>query len=100
MNAADCSRLANARLVGGTMNVNITGVRVHVSTAIETGFESFEPQNARGDFGVWHSLPGIANWPATFKNRSRRPAAANLFHNSMQSQWRAIQALRLPDAEP
>ena len=44
--------LPNGHLVARAMNVNVAGVRIHVAAAVEAGFESFQPQNARGDFGV------------------------------------------------
>ena len=52
MNAAAGSRLADAHLVRRAVDVNVARVRIHVAAAVEAGFESFQPQNARGDFGV------------------------------------------------
>lgn len=92
-------RFADARLIRRAVDVNVTGVGIHVAAAVEAGFETFQPQNTRGDFGVRHSPPGIANRPATLENCSDRPAAADFFHDAMQSERRALRAFRLPDAE-
>jgi len=90
MDAAARRGLANRRLVAGAVNVNVARMRIHVAAAVEAGFESFQPENARGDFGVRHPLPSVADGLAALENRSHRPAAANLFHNAMQSERRLI----------
>ena len=99
MNAAARHGPANRRLVTGAMNVNAARMGIHVAAAVEAGFESFQPENARGDFCVRHSLPGVAHGLATLENRSRRPAAADFFHDAMQSERRAVRAGDLADAK-
>lgn len=92
--------LADARLVRRAVNVNVASARIHIATAVEARFETFQPENAAGDFGVRKfRLRGVADGFARFENRSRRCASADFFRDSMQSQRRAIRAFRLPDAE-
>ena len=50
MNAAVRRRTAQRRFVASAVNVNVTIMRIYIAAAIEAGFKSFEPQNARGDF--------------------------------------------------
>lgn len=90
MNAAAGCGFADAQLVGSTVDVDVAGVRIHVTTTVEARFQSFQPENARGDFSVRQAFPGVADGPAAFENRSGRPAAADFFHNAMQSERRAI----------
>ena len=82
------------------VDVNVARVRIHVAAAIEAGFETFQPQDARGDFCVRKfRLRRVADDFARFENRSRRFARADFFRNAMQSERRAIRAFRLPDAK-
>ena len=100
MNAAARRGFADARLVRRAVDVNVTRVRVHAAAAIEAGFESFQPQDARGDFGVRKfRLRCVADGLARLENRSRRRFRADFFRDAMQSERRAIRAFRLPDAE-
>jgi len=104
MDAAARSRFANGFLVRRAVDVNVTRVRIHVGVAVESfvqaGFKAFQPQNARGDLGVRKfRLRRVADDPARFENRSRRFARADFFRDAMQSEWRAVRAFRLPDAE-
>jgi hypothetical protein len=76
-------------------------VRIHVAAAIEAGFETFQPQDARGDFGVRKfRLRRVADDLARFENRSRWRARADFLRDTVQSERRAIRAFLLPDAEP
>jgi hypothetical protein len=56
MDAAVRRGLAEGFLIRRAMDVNVARVRIHVDVAIQSlvqaGFETFEPQDARGDFGV------------------------------------------------
>ena len=104
MDAAVRRGLADGFLVRRAVDVNVARVRIHVDTAIKSfvqaGFETFEPQDARGDFGVRKfRLRHVADDFARFENRSRRLARADFFCDAMQSERRAIRAFRLPDAE-
>ena len=99
MDAAARHRPANRRLVAGAVNVNVARVRIDVAAAVEPRFESFQPQNARGDFCVRHPLPGITDGLAPLEHRSHRPAATNFFHDAMQSERRAVRAGGLADAK-
>ena len=90
---------ANRRLVAGAVNVNVARMGIHVAATVEAGFESFQPENARGDFRVRHPPPGIADWLTALENRSHRPAAADFFHDAMQSERRAVRAGNLADAK-
>ena len=99
MDATARRGFANRRLVAGPVNVNVARVRIHVAATVEAGFESFQPENARGDFCVRHPLPGVADWLAALENRSRRPATADFFHDPMQSRRRAVRPGNLADAK-
>ena len=95
---------ADGFLICRAVDVNVARVRIHVDAAVETfvqaGLETFQPQDARGDFGVRKfRLRRVADDPARFENRSRRFARADFFRDAMQSERRAIRAFRLPDAE-
>ena len=64
---------ANRRFVTGAVDVNVTRVRIHVAAAIEAGFESFQPKDAHGDFGVRKfRLRRVADDFARLENRARR----------------------------
>ena len=52
MNAALRSRFADGFLIAGAVDVNVARVRIHVRALIKTRLQTFEPQDARGDFGV------------------------------------------------
>src|SRR5271154_585693 len=104
MNAAVRRGLANGFLVRRAVDVNVACARIHVDVAIESlvqaGFETFEPQDARGDLGVRKfRLRRVADDLARFENRSRHDARADFFRDAMQSERRAIRTFRLPDAE-
>src|SRR5471032_801044 len=104
MDATVRRRLADGFLVRRAVDVNVTRVRIHVDAAIESfvqaRFETFEPQDARGDLGVRKfRLRRVADDLARFENRSRPLARADFFRDAMQSERRAIRAFRLPDAE-
>lgn len=104
MNAAAGSWFADGILVCRAVDVNVARVRIHVDAAIESfvqaGFETFEPQDARGDFGVRQfRLRRVANGFARFENRSSPFARADFFCDAMQSERRALRTFRLPDAE-
>jgi len=99
MNAAVRCGLADRFLVRRAMDVNVARMRIHAAAAIETGFETFEPQDARGDFGVRKfRLRRVADDLARFENRSRPLARSDFFRDVMQSERRAVRAFRLPDA--
>lgn len=100
MNAAAGSRFADARLVRRAVDVNVTLVGIHVPAAIESGFKPFQPQNARGDFGVGEfRLRRVADGLARLEDSSRRRAIADLFGNAVQSQRRAVRAFCLSDTK-
>src|SRR5271154_5749424 len=104
MNAAVRRGLADGFLVRRAVDVNVARVRIHVDLAVESlvqaGFETFEPQDARGDFGVGKfRLRCMADDFARSENCSRRFARADFFCDAMQSERRAVRAFRLPDAE-
>src|SRR5271156_179617 len=100
MDAAVRSRFADGFLVRRAVDVDVARVRIHVAAAIEAGFETFEPQDARGDLGVRKFRPRrMADDLARFENRSRRFARADFFRDAMQSERRALRAFHLPDAE-
>src|SRR6202012_698586 len=100
MNTAVRSRLANRSLVASSVDINITVVRIHLATLIKTGFHSLQPQNAGGDFGIFHAQRrDMSDDFACFKDSSSRLTSANLFSDTMQSQRRAIGIFYLPDAE-
>ena len=104
MDAAVRRGLADGFLVRRTVDVNVARVRIHIDPAIESfvqaGFETFEPQDARGDLGVREfRLQRVADDFARFENRSRRFARADFFRDVMQSERRAVRAFRLPDAK-
>src|SRR6185437_16747185 len=100
VNAPAGTRFAYRGLVGGAVDVNIALVRIHIAAAIDAGFQAFEPQDARGDFGIGEfRLRDVADDFARLENSSGRFARANFFSNAMQSQWRAIRAFLLPDAK-
>ena len=100
MDAAVRRGLADGFLIRRAVDVNVARVRIHVAAAIEAGFETFQPQDARGDLGVRQfRLRRVADDPARFENRSRHDARADFFRDAMQSKRRAVRAFRLPDAE-
>ena len=91
---------ADGFLVRRAVNINVARARIHAAAAIEAGFESVQPQDARGDFGVREfRLRHLADDLARFENCSCRLARADFFRDAMQSERRAIRAFRLPDAE-
>ena len=61
MDAAVRCGLADGFLVHRAVDVNVACVRIYVDAAVESlvqaEFESFEPQDARGDFGVDRKSP-------------------------------------------
>ena len=99
MDATARRGFANRRLVADAVEVNVAGMRIHVAATVEAGFESFQPQDAGGDFGFRHPLPGVADWLAALENRPYRPAASNFFHDPMQSQRRTVRTGDLADAK-
>ena len=87
-------------LVAGAVDVNIAVVRIHIAAVIETRLQPFQPQDARGDFGVGKfRLRRVADGFARFENGPRRFAAADFFRDAMQAQRRAVGAFDLPDAK-
>ena len=100
MDAAVRRGLADGFLVRRSVDVDVARVRIHIAAPIKAGFETFEPQDARGDLGVRKfRLRRVADGPARFEDRSRRFARADFFRDAMQSERRAVRAFRLPDAE-
>ena len=99
VNAAARRRTADGRLVARAMNINVPRVRIHLAAAVEPGLKAFQPENARGDLGLRHPLPGVTDGLPPLENRPRRPAAANFFHHPMQAQRRAVRAFELADAK-
>ena len=77
-------------LIRRAVNVNVAVVRIHFAAAIEARFETFEPQNARGDFAVRKfRLRRVTDDFARLENRSRRFARADFFRDAMQPKRRA-----------
>ena len=104
MNAAARSRFADGFLIRRAVDVNVARVRIHVDAAaesfVQTRLKTFQPQNARSDFGVRKfRLRRVPDNFARFENRSRPFARADFFRDAMQSERRAIRAFRLSDAE-
>ena len=80
MDAAVRRRLADGFLIRRAVDVNVARVRIHTAAAIKAGFETFQPQDARGDLGVRQfRLRRVADDLARFENRSRRLARADFF---------------------
>lgn len=95
MNTAVRSRLADGFLIARAVDVDVTGVRVHIGIAgesfVNARFKTFQPQDARRDFGIRKfRFRGVPDNFARFENRSRRLATADFFRNPMQAKRRAV----------
>ena len=77
--------MADSRFIAGAVDVNITVMTVNVAAAIEAGLQSFQPENARGDGGVGHSLPCVTDDFAAFENGSDETAVADFLCDPMQA---------------
>ena len=84
MDAAVRRGLADGLLIRRAVDVNVTCVRIHAAAAIEAGFESFEPQDTRGDLGIRKfRLRRVADDLARFENRSGWFALTDFIFNVM-----------------
>lgn len=85
--------------VGETVDVDVATEGVHVSAAVEAGFETFEPEDPVGDGGVGAPAPGEAYGLAGLEDRTDGPTGADLGGDAVQSEWGAIGVLDLADSE-
>jgi len=84
VNTAVGSRFAGARLVRNSVDVNVTRVRIHIAALIQAWLKPFQPENARGDFGVGKlRLRRVADGFTRFEDSTRGRARTDLFGDAM-----------------
>src|SRR5579862_2009804 len=85
MDAAAGVGASESGFVAGAVDVDETLARIDVATAIEAGFQTFEPQDAVGDGGERLALPGVSNEFAAGEGGTNGPSAADFFDDTMKT---------------
>src|SRR5580692_111520 len=100
MDAAAGGGFAYAGLIGSAVDLDIAGVGIHITAAIEARLQPFQPEDACRDFGVGKlRLRDMANDFASFENCSGLYPSADFLGDAVESQRRLIGAFDLPDAK-
>ena len=86
MDAALRIGLAQTGFVSNAVDVNVTLATIDLAARIETGLQSFQPENTIGDHGSWVAFPISANGLASLEDRADGFVVANFFADSMQSE--------------
>lgn len=68
------------------MNVNVTSMGVHVTSAIEAWFETFQPKDTMNDRGIRMTAPGQSNHFAAPEHGSQRLTSTYFFRDAVQTQ--------------
>jgi hypothetical protein len=91
--------LSKPRLVARAVDVNVALKRIDLAAAIESGLESFEPEDAICDRGARPARPGVTEHFPIFEHGADWPAATRLYGNAMKAKRRAIRIFFLPNPE-
>ena len=95
-NASEADRLPNIPLLGGAVNVDVSGKGIAVA-----GFEALQPEDARDDritAGGVHRQ-NLAGRHAAFENGSSGHVITDFFPHAEFADWRGIRATGIAETE-
>jgi hypothetical protein len=84
MNAAMGDSPAESQLVGNAVNVNVTGLGIHIIAAIKSRLQALEPKDAMHNGCLGFVFPDQSNRLPVLKSCALRMASANFLRDAVK----------------